>query len=132
MSGTGFYTRTTGNANIGVDAGKSGDGIHRDTSEFASCCTISFAKTPIIAITLASIKRGNDRAAMCAFVMAGLRAVLARAIATDNSDTRSFFHSLQNTPWHIERATYCCFLSDLTGFMGFHCTGPEDCHKSEL
>ena len=95
MSGTGFYTRTTGNANIGVDAGKSGDGIHRDTSEFASCCTISFAKTPIIAITLASIKRGNDRAAMCAFVMGGLRAVLARAIATDNSDTRSFFHSIQ-------------------------------------
>ena len=95
MSGTGFYTRTTGNANIGVDAGKSGDGIHRDTSAFAGCCTISFAKTPLLAITLASIKRGNDRAAMCAFVMAGLRVVLARAIATDNSDTRSFFHSIQ-------------------------------------
>jgi hypothetical protein len=91
MSGAGFYTRTTGNANVGIDTGKSGDGIHRDTSEFASCRTISFAKTPIITITLAGIKR----AAVCAFVMAGLRAVLARAIATDNGDTRSFFHSIQ-------------------------------------
>ena len=95
MSGAGFYTRTTGNANIGIDTGKSGDGIHRDTSEFASCRTISFAKTPVIAIALSGIKRGNYRAAMCSFVMAGLRAVLARAIATDNSDTRSFFHSIQ-------------------------------------
>ena len=95
MSGAGFYTRTTGNANVGIDTGKSGDGIHRDTSEFASCRTISFAKTPVIAIALSGIKRGNDCTAMCSFVMAGLRAVLARAIATDNSDTRSFFHSIQ-------------------------------------
>lgn len=32
----------------------------------------------------------------------------------------------------MKRATYGCFLSDLTGFMGFHCTGPGDCHKSVL
>ena len=40
------------------------------------------------------------------------------------------YDSLQDAPWHMERTTYCCFLSDLTGFMGFHCTGPGGCHKS--
>lgn len=42
------------------------------------------------------------------------------------------YDSLQDAPCHMKRATYGCFLSDLTGFMGFHCTGPGDCHKSVL
>ena len=42
------------------------------------------------------------------------------------------YDSLQDAPWHMERATYCCVLSDLTRFMGSHCTGPGDCHKSRL
>lgn len=42
------------------------------------------------------------------------------------------YDSLQDAPWHMERTTYCCFLSNLTGFMGFHCTGPGGCHKSTL
>ena len=46
--------------------------------------------------------------------------------------TDFIYDSLQDAPCHMKRATYCCFLSDLTGFMGFHCTGPGDCHKSRL
>ena len=42
------------------------------------------------------------------------------------------YDSRQDAPWHMKWSTYCCFLSDLTGFMGFHCTGPGDCHKSVL
>lgn len=35
------------------------------------------------------------------------------------------YDSLQDAPWHMERATYCCFLSDLTRFMGPIARDPE-------
>ena len=31
----------------------------------------------------------------------------------------------QVSSWHMERSTYCCFLSDLTRFIGSHCTSPN-------
>lgn len=52
--------------------------------------------------------------------------------ATKKTYASVIYDSLQDVPWHMERATYCCFLSDLTRFMGSHCTGPGDCHKSRL
>ena len=53
-------------------------------------------------------------------------------ISTIKKSAVLIYDSPQDAPWHMKRSTYCCFLSDLTGFMGFHCTGPGDCHKSEL
>ncbi|MUV37991.1 hypothetical protein JNUCC1_01799 [Lentibacillus sp. JNUCC-1] len=38
--------------------------------------------------------------------------------------------SVQALPRHTEETTYCCFLPDLTGFMGFCCAGPERQHHS--
>lgn len=37
--------------------------------------------------------------------------------------------SAQVTLRHTEMTTYCCFLPDLTGFMGFCCAGPVRQHQ---
>src|SRR5699024_7514668 len=38
--------------------------------------------------------------------------------------------SAQASPRHTRMSTYCCFLPDLTGFMGSCCAGPGRQHQS--
>src|SRR5699024_825240 len=38
--------------------------------------------------------------------------------------------SAEASPRHTEESTYCCFLPDLTGFMGLCCAGPQRQHQS--
>lgn len=73
-----------------------------------------------------SPKKKNNARKPLAKKARGFEYVRRAPIIDDVITCAAYAHgSAQVSPRHIESTTYCCFLPDLTGFMGSYCAGPE-------